>query len=115
MAPEVLLGTHDLDARSDLYALGVLAFECLTGRCPFPGDLEAVIDQHVAGLSPTFTEYRPDLDGAFDIWMARALHPDPSFRFASARELRDCLDRAMRSGNTPSRLPMRFSDERQAA
>jgi serine/threonine-protein kinase len=96
MAPEVLFGTHDLDARADLYALGVVAFECLTGRCPFPGDVGEVIAQLRTGASAGFTEHRPDLHGELDAWMERALHADPYWRFASAQELAEALEKAAR-------------------
>lgn len=97
MAPEVLFGTHETDARSDLYALGVIAFECLTGRCPFMGDLVAVVEQHGAATRPSLTEHRPDLDGLIDAWMTRALDPEPAHRFASAKELAESLELAVRS------------------
>jgi serine/threonine-protein kinase len=96
MAPEVLFVTHELDARADLYALGVVAYECLTGQCPFPGDVQGVIEQLRAGVSPAFTEHRPDLQGEVDVWMERALHPDPFFRFASAKELAESFEQATR-------------------
>jgi eukaryotic-like serine/threonine-protein kinase len=94
MAPEVLFGTHDVDARADLYALGIVAFECLTGQCPFPGDLYEVLEQLGAGISPAITRHRPDLAGAVDAWIERALHPEPYWRFASARELRESFELA---------------------
>jgi serine/threonine protein kinase len=97
MAPEVLLGTHDLDDGADLYALGVVVFECLTGACPIPGAFEDVIEQLRAGTRAQLTESRPDLHGAVDGWMQRALHPDPFWRFGSAKELCDELEAATRA------------------
>lgn len=94
MAPELLFGTHDLDVRADLYALGVVAFECLTGRCPFPGNVTQVMAQLRDCVSPAFTEHRPDLNGDVDTWMDRALHADPYWRFASAKELSDAFEKA---------------------
>jgi eukaryotic-like serine/threonine-protein kinase len=96
MAPEVLFGTHELDSRADLYGLGVVTFECLTGRCPFEGDVQSVIAQLRAGASAAFTEHRPDLNGAVDAWMELALSADPYWRFASAREMSDALEKAGR-------------------
>lgn len=95
MAPEVLLGTHAMDRSVDVYALGVVAFECLTGQCPFPGPVENIIAQLAAGTRPAFTEHRPDLDGAIDAWMDRALHQDPFWRFGSVKELREAFEAAM--------------------
>ena len=95
MAPEILLGTHDTDRGVDLYALGVMVFECLTGRCPFPGPVENVIAALRSGTRAPFTEHRPDLDGAIDAWMDRALHADPFWRFSTVKELRDAFEAAM--------------------
>jgi serine/threonine-protein kinase len=109
MAPELLCGTHELDARVDLYALGVVVFECLTGGCPFAGDVEAVIEQLRAGARPVFTEHRPDLAGEMDAWMDRALHADPYWRFASAKELCDGLVKATRPASAGARLGLGLS------
>lgn len=94
MAPEALFATHELDGRADLYALGIVAFECLTGRCPYVGSVHEVIEQLRAGVSPAFTEHRPDLEGPVDAWMDRALHADPYWRFSSAKELSDAFESA---------------------
>ena len=96
MAPEVLLGSDDFDARADLYALGVVAFECLTGQCPFRGDVQSVLRQHRAGASTLFTEHRPDLHGEVDAWMDRALQADPYWRFPTAKSLCDSFEEAAR-------------------
>lgn len=101
MAPEILLGTHDLDVRADLYSLAVVAFECITGECPFQGELGEVLTLLQSGASPRFTERRPDLTGAVDAWMDRALHPDPYWRFASAKELADTFEQATRPAHAP--------------
>ena len=100
MAPEVLFGTHDLDARADLYALGVVAYECLTGRCPFPGDVGAVIAQLRDGANAAFTEARPDLQGPVEVWMERALQADPYWRFSTAKELSEAFETAARPAAT---------------
>jgi serine/threonine-protein kinase len=95
MAPEILLRTHDVDRGADLYALGVVVFECLTGTCPFPGPVENVVAALREGTRAPFTEHRPDLHGAVDAWMDRALHQDPFWRFGSVKELRDSLEAAL--------------------
>jgi len=95
MAPEILLGTHEIDRGADLYALGVVVFECLTGQCPFPGPLGNVVALLRAGTRAPFTEHRPDLHGAVDAWMDRALHQDPFWRFGTVKELRDAFEAVM--------------------
>jgi serine/threonine protein kinase len=94
MAPDLLFGTHELDARADLYALGVVAYECLTGECPFPGEVIDVLELLRSGVRPALVEHRPDLHGAVDAWIDRALHPDPYWRFGSAKELADSFEKA---------------------
>lgn len=93
MAPEVLAGSQRGDVRSDLYALGVVAFECLTGRCPFEAPtLGGLITAMSGGDRPRLSDLRPDLPSVIDAWMERALHSDPYWRFASSKELVDELD-----------------------
>ncbi|HSO39415.1 MAG TPA: serine/threonine-protein kinase [Labilithrix sp.] len=96
MSPETLLGAQEVGCAADLYALGVVVFECLTGTCPFAGDLGDVIEMLRAGARAPLTERRPDLEGAVEAWMDRALHPDPVWRFSSIKELRDELELATR-------------------
>jgi serine/threonine-protein kinase len=95
IAPEILFGTHDLDARADLYALGVVAYECLKGHCPFPGDsIDEVLIQAGRNERVSLTTVRSDVNEEIEEWIDRALHPDPYWRFASARELGDALVKA---------------------
>lgn len=92
MSPEQMGSTRELDHRSDLWALAVLAFHCLTGAPPFRG-------AHVAGIAhsifheptPRATAARPELPPAIDAWMERALARKPEDRFPSAREMADTL------------------------
>ena len=95
MAPEILFGTHELDERADIYALGIVVFECLTGRCPFWGGVQHIFEQLRAGISPAFTDYRPDLVGALDDWMDRALQADPFWRFHSVSEMSEAFEDAI--------------------
>lgn len=97
MAPEIVQRAQRADARADVYALGVLAFECLTGRCPFVAstldEVRALIER---GERARLLDLRPDLPIVMDHWVEQALHPDPYWRFASAKALVDGLDLAMR-------------------
>lgn len=102
MAPEVLFGSSRPDARSDLYALGVVAYECLTGACPYPPECYDDLFGHMSSSSRrSVRETRPELPEEIDEWMDRALHTDPFFRFASARELAEELERVLRSAASP--------------
>jgi serine/threonine-protein kinase len=94
MAPEVFFGTQAPDQRADVYGLGVVAYECLTGKCPFPGTVVEVLQLLHGGARPELLQHRPDLGGAVDAWMDRALQPDPYWRFGSVREMYESLANA---------------------
>ncbi|HET9299212.1 MAG TPA: AAA family ATPase, partial [Candidatus Polarisedimenticolaceae bacterium] len=95
MAPEQALG-EPVDGRADLYALGVVLYELVTGRLPFTGarPLE-VVSQHVhAPVVPPRT-HRPDLPRALDAVILRLLAKQPAHRFAGAAETRAALQQAL--------------------
>jgi serine/threonine-protein kinase len=99
MSPEQVVGAKDIDARSDLWSLGVVAFEALTGHKPF--DAETVgglaLKIHHEPL-PKLTALAPELPAAVDAWFERACAREPSQRFASAKELADGLAAAIGGG-----------------
>jgi serine/threonine protein kinase len=86
-APEQIRG-DPVDQRTDLYALGCLLYECLTGERPFPREHEAaVLWAHLNEPAPLPSVIRPSLGESFDGIVERALAKDPDERFASADEL----------------------------
>jgi len=100
MAPEQVLG-QPVDARADLFAAGIVLYEALTGRRPFPGDTAA------AALSATLYEDPPALVGspalvALDAPIRRALAKKPGQRYASAREMAEAVRGAARAAEAAS-------------
>jgi serine/threonine-protein kinase len=97
MSPEQLRG-RALDGRSDLYALGVVLFEMLTGRLPFDCDTpEQWMTAHLERLPPTVSESAPDAEvpRELEALVARLLAKDPAARPATAEELSELLAAAV--------------------
>jgi formylglycine-generating enzyme required for sulfatase activity/dienelactone hydrolase len=91
MSPEQIQGAT-VDARSDVFALGIMLFELLTGRRPFTGDTEwAVMTATVNGKAPRVTALRPDVPPELSRIVARCLAVRPEDRYANASELADEL------------------------
>ncbi|HYQ40676.1 MAG TPA: protein kinase [Polyangiaceae bacterium] len=91
MSPEQAQGNKTVDHRSDLWSLGVIAFECLTGKRPFYSDgLGDLVLQICIRDIPVPSE-SSSVPVGFDAWFARAVSRDPETRFQSARELTDAL------------------------
>ncbi|NCC32172.1 MAG: serine/threonine protein kinase, partial [Chloroflexia bacterium] len=80
-----------VDGRSDLYALGVVAYEVLTGRVPFAGSPPQLIVAHAQLPAPPPTSVAAHLPGEFDAIMARALAKPPEARYPSGRELVEAM------------------------
>jgi serine/threonine protein kinase len=92
MSPEQARGLKDIDHRSDLWSLGVIAYRCAVGRLPFDG--ESVGDLLVKICTspvPVPSHLNPALPQMFDGWFAKALERDPNGRFSSAAELAESL------------------------
>ena len=93
MAPEQVRGLP-CDGRTDLYALGALAYHVFAGRPPFSGDTPIAIGYKQVSESPRAPrELRPELPSAIEAALLRALSKDPAARFTDATELRQALGR----------------------
>lgn len=90
MSPEQAKG-EDLDARTDVYSLGCMTFEMLTGKLPFPDTGLKGIVQRVRDPLPVPSAYCPELPPALDDVIARALAPRIADRFRSTSALANAL------------------------
>lgn len=90
MSPEQALGKN-VDHRTDLWALGIITFECVVGRLPFETDVltQLLVDICVKPL-PAPSSWA-DVPPGFDEWFAKATNRDASQRFQTAREMADAL------------------------
>ncbi len=90
MSPEQCLG-EDTDARTDIYSVGVIAYELLTGQRPFPGkgSNASVMREVLDSTARNPSEYNAILNGQMDYVIQKALAKKPEDRYQSARELAD--------------------------
>jgi len=86
------LSAKALDGRSDVYSLGVVIFELLTGRVPFTGDVQAIVAGHLTAEPPAVTWLRPDLPAWVDPVVSKALAKRPDDRWASMTDLARALE-----------------------
>jgi serine/threonine protein kinase len=87
ISPEQIQG-KPVDRRADLYALGCVLYQCLTGVVPFPrDDTAALMWAHVHEDPPPVSARRPDLPAQIDAIVARAMAKQPEDRYSTCREL----------------------------
>ena len=87
VSPEQIEG-KPVDGRADIYALGCVLYECLTGNVPYPGDTDmAVATLHVTQQAPSISEVRKDLPAGLDRVVATALAKSPDDRYQTGGQL----------------------------
>jgi CheY-like chemotaxis protein len=92
MAPEQLVGADEIDARADLYAVGVVMYECLTGRAPFEApSIVALIGKVLTTSARTPVEVSADVPPAVSALVMQLLAKEAGERPASAERLRELL------------------------
>jgi serine/threonine-protein kinase len=100
MSPEQCLGKRTIDARSDVYALGVVAYQMLVGEPPFEGVVLDVAHAHAHAPVPSIRSKGADLPIALDAAFGRILAKDPEARPAVASEAIELIAEALASSDT---------------
>ena len=92
MSPEQLRTPRGVDARTDIWSLGVILYELLSGKLPFTGTSMAEIFHRILETDPApLRTLRPEVPAALEAVVARCLSRDPAARFASVQELASVL------------------------
>jgi serine/threonine-protein kinase len=116
MSPEQAMGEREIDGRSDLYSLGVVAYQMLTGRVPFTaGNSMALLMKHVTEPPKPIAELRADVPKSLREAIERALMKEPEDRWPTAATFRDALTSAEPPGSSwrgPTREPVRYTSPR---
>ncbi len=102
MSPEQAAGDREVDGRSDLYSLGVVAYQMLTGELPFTAPtVPGVLLKHITEAAPSIEQKRPDCPPDLSGAVMRCLEKTPEDRWPTA----DALRRALESRSTPAYRP----------
>ncbi|MGH9855513.1 MAG: protein kinase domain-containing protein, partial [Blastocatellia bacterium] len=105
-SPEQFRIGADIDGRSDIYSLGVLLFQMLTGRLPFDGATpEEIMLLHRTGSPPPVRGFRPDAPVAVEQLVERMLAKEPQFRPRTATEAAEVFERAISSPDQARTAP----------
>ena len=106
VAPEQVENSRRVDTRADVYSLGCVFFELLTGRVPYDGEHAwDVVMKHLNSPIPTVTSLRPDLPAVYDAFFQRALAKRPEERFQSTQEFTAAADALLNSDDGAATAP----------
>lgn len=112
MAPEQFIDAKKVDHHADLYALGVILFQMLSGHCPFEAtSAPELMHQHISAPVPSVREYAPGLPPQIDNLLRRALAKHPDDRFQSGREMVAALQAILDRQAVEVALPEDLKDQ----
>jgi len=90
LAPEQVLG-HPIDGRTDIYALGIMLYQLFTGKLPFEGTGQQIMEKHL-GVAPTpLRQHNPRLSPLLEHFVLTMLEKDPNKRYRTARQIRQII------------------------
>jgi eukaryotic-like serine/threonine-protein kinase len=105
MSPEQAAGERNIDGRSDIYSLGVVGYQMLTGSLPFSApSVAGILMKQITEPAPDIRSTRPDTPEDLALAVARCLEKDPEHRWATADGLRRALESRTVSGYEPTGL-----------
>ncbi len=103
MSPEQAAGEKDIDGRSDLYSLGIVTYQMLTGELPFTApSVAGILMKQITDMPPSIAVKRPDCPEDLALAVMRCLEKDPENRWPSADALRRALESRVVSGYRPT-------------
>ena len=108
MSPEQAVESKNVDARSDIWSLGVVIFEAMTGQKPFNGNsIGALAVAITHGVIPKPSQVQPSLPASVDDWFVRACAREVSDRFESTREMSESFRNAIAASSVAATVPAR--------
>jgi eukaryotic-like serine/threonine-protein kinase len=103
MSPEQAAGERDIDGRSDLYSLGIVTYQMLTGDLPFNApSVAGILMKQITEAAPDLRRKRPDIPEDLALAVARCLEKDPQNRWPTADALRRALESRSAGGYEPT-------------
>src|SRR3990170_2712929 len=110
MSPEQIKGDKDVDGRSDIYELGIIIFQMITGEVPYRGETPTqTMMMHLLEPVPSILDKSPNLSPGYGRVIETALSKDPQARFSTASQLADSLEAAARGEVSPEQS--HYADE----
>lgn len=116
MAPEQIMADPAIDHRVDIYAVGVMAYEMLTGQKPFVAqNAQQIIAAHLSQTPEPLTKHRASIPSQLDALVLRCMQKNPADRWQSARELLHALESVVLSGAQTAVTAARSRSKRNRA